>query len=174
MDGRMDAEGQEQPQSVLPTGRFSGREAFEQTVRDAFACAAREGWKEIMVSDASFSDWPLRERAVAESLQAWAHKGRRFVMLATRFDELQRYQPRFVAWRQTWSHIVECRQCRQADPEDFPSAIWSPAWVMQRHDLERSVFVCDTQAGRRVALRQSLEEWMRQSSPGFPASTLGL
>jgi len=170
----MKAEEKEPLPSPLPTGRLTGRKEFEQTLRDAFACAAREGWKEIMVSDASFTDWPLRERVVEESLRAWARQGRRFVMLATRFDELQRYQPRFVAWRQTWSHLVECRQCRQADPEDFPSAFWSPSWVMQRHDLERSVFVCDSQPGRRVALRQVLDEWLRQSSPGFPSTTLGL
>lgn len=170
----MDSDSLANPPGELPTGRFSGREAFEQTVRDALACAARQGWHEIIVSDATFADWPLRERAVVESLQAWARSGRRFVMLATRFDEVQRYQARFVSWRQTWGHIIECRQCRSADPLDFPSAIWSPAWVMQRLDPERSVFVCDAQATRRVGLRQELDEWVRNSSPGLPASTLGL
>jgi len=170
----MDSEEAVNPPGELPSGRFSGREAFEQTVRDALACAARQGWHEIMVSDATFADWPLRERAVMESLQAWARAGRRFVMLAPRFDEVQRYQARFVSWRQTWGHIIECRQCRSADPLDFPSAIWSPGWVMRRIDTERSVFVCGTQATRRVGLRQELDEWVRNSSPGFPASTLGL
>lgn len=170
----MDSESVAIPPGELPSGRFSGREAFEQTVRDALACAARQGWHEIIVSDATFADWPLRERAVVESLQAWAKAGRRFVMLATRFDEVQRFQARFVSWRQTWGHIIECRQCRSADPLGFPSALWSPGWVMQRLDPERSVFVCDTQATRRVGLRQELDEWIRNSSPGFPASTLGL
>jgi hypothetical protein len=159
---------------ALPTGRFAGREAFVQTVRDALACAAREGWHEIILSDASFADWPLHERAVMESLHAWARSGRRFTMLATRFDEVQRYQPRFVTWRQTWGHLVECRVCRGADPMDFPSAIWSPGWVLHRQDGERCVFVCDTAPARRVELRQTLDEWTRNSSPGFPASVLGL
>jgi hypothetical protein len=159
---------------ALPTGRFAGREAFAQSVRDALACAVREGWREIILSDPTFGDWPLHERAVVELLQAWAHSGRRLHMLATRFDEVQRHQPRFVAWRQAWDHIIECRQCRAADPQDFPSALWSPAWVMQRHDLARSVFVCDNDVARRLALRQVLDEWLRCSSPGFPASILGL
>lgn len=159
---------------ALLTGRFAGREAFAQSVRDALACAAREGWREIILSDPTFADWPLHERAVVESLQAWARSGRRLLMLATRFDEMQRHQPRFVAWRQTWDHIIECRQCRGADPQDFPSALWSPAWVMQRHDLVRSVFVCDADAARRLALRQVLDEWWRGGAPGFPATTLGL
>lgn len=159
---------------ALPTGRFSGREAFAQCVRDALACAAREGWRDIILSDATFTDWPLHERVVVESLQAWARTGRRLLMLATRFDAVQRQQPRFVAWRQTWDHIIECRQCRSADPQDFPSAFWGPAWGMQRHDLVHSGFVCDTDAARRLVLRQTLDEWWRRSSPGFPASTLGL
>lgn len=170
----MDSEGAISLPGELPRGRFSGRESFEQAVRDALACAARQGWHEIIVSDATFADWPLRERAVVESLQAWSRTGRRFVMLATRFDAVQRYQARFVSWRQTWGHIIECRQCRSADQLDFPSALWSPGWVMQRLDPERSVFVCDNQAARRVGLRQELDEWVRNSSPGFPASTLGL
>lgn len=159
---------------ALPTGRFAGREAFAQTVRDALACAAREGWRELVLSDADFGDWPLHERAVVESLQAWAGSGRRLRMLASRFDHVQRHQARFVAWRQTWDHIIDCRQCRGADAQDFPSAIWSPGWVMQRHDLQRSVFVCDSDAARRLALRQVLDEWSRNSTPGFPATTLGL
>ena len=67
-------------QSSLPAGRFEGRVAFQQLVRDALACAAREGWPELILSDASFHDWPLGERAVADSLQDWARAGRRFVL----------------------------------------------------------------------------------------------
>jgi hypothetical protein len=52
--------------------------------------------------------------------------------------------------------------------------MWSSAWVLQRHDVARSVFVCDTDASRRLALRQVLDEWRRNSTPGFPATTLGL
>jgi hypothetical protein len=170
----MDAEPQDPPRLALPTGRLLGREVFVQTVRDALACAAREGWKEITLSDATFEDWPLYERAVAESLQAWAKTGRRMRLLATRFDAVQRQHARFVRWRQTWDHIIECRVCRSADPLDFPSAIWSPSWVMHRIDPVNSVLVCGNEAQRRLLLREVLQEWERNSSPGFPASTLGL
>lgn len=158
----------------LPVGRWSGREAFVQTLRDALACAAREGWRELVISDANFEDWPLHERAVVDALHAWARPGRRFTMLATRYESVQRRQPRFASWRQTWGHLIECRLCRQADPLDFPSALWSPVWVLQRHDIERCVFVTDVDAARRVNLRQILDESIRNSSPGFPASVLGL
>lgn len=170
----MGSEAGEGASGALPTGRLSGRDAFGQLVRDALACAAREGWPELMLSDASFEDWPLRERAVAESLQAWSRSGRRFTMLATRYDDVQRSQPRFVSWRRTWGHIVECRLCRGADPLDFPSAIWSPAWTMQRIDPVHGVVLCSREAHQRVLLRESLQEWLRNSSPGLPATILGL
>lgn len=170
----MDSEGAATAAAGLPAGRFSGREAFQQIVRDALACAAQEGWTEIIISDATFEDWPLHERDVVASLRAWSQSGRRLVMLATRYDEVMRNHARFVAWRKTWGHIVECRVCRSADPVGFPSAIWSPAWVMRRLDRQHSTGTCGREPERRVLLREVLDEWIRNSAPGFPASTLGL
>lgn len=162
-----------QPQA-LASGRFSGREAFEQRVRDALAHAAREGWQELILSDATFEDWPLRERAVLESLHAWAKPGRRMTLLATRYDEVMRNQARFVSWRQTWGHLLDCRVCRAASAADFPSAIWSRNWFMHRQDPPRSIGSCGHDPERSVQLREMLDEKIRVSVPGFSASTLGL
>ena len=159
----------------LLQGRFSGREVFQQAVRDAFAAAAREGWSEIIMSDASFEDWPLGERAVNESLQAWARTGRRLTMLACRYDEVVRRHARFVRWRGVWDHILTCRSSPSVGALDIPSAMWSPSWVLQRLDPERCVGVAGTEPERRVLLRENLNEWLRnKSSPGFAATTLGL
>ena len=164
-----------QPLPDLPSGRFSGREAFMQLVRDGLAAAARDGWSEIVVSDANFHDWPLGELAVIESLQQWARSGRRFTMLACTFDEVIRRHARFVRWRGTWDHIITCRRSPSADPLDLPSALWSPAWVMHRLDPLRCAGVCGVEPERRTLLRESLNEWLRsKSSPGFPSTTLGL
>lgn len=161
--------------TALPEGRFSSRVDFQQMVRDAFAAAAREGWPEILISDASFHDWPLGERAVVESLQAWAKGGRRFTMLACNYDDVIRRHARFVAWRGTWDHIVTCRKSPSADPLDVPSVLWSPGWVMQRLDPVRCAGVAGGEADRRVLVREVLNEWLRsKSSPGFPSTTLGL
>lgn len=158
----------------LPLGRFEGRVAFQQLVRDALACAAREGWREIILSDASFEDWPLGERAVAESLQAWSASGRRCILLARRYDEVVRRHARFVTWRRTWSHIVEAHGCASADVLELPSAIWSPGWVLHRLDPQRCNGFTGTEPERRLALRELLDEWLLKSSPAFPATTLGL
>ncbi|HEY1230194.1 MAG TPA: hypothetical protein VGF26_23025 [Ramlibacter sp.] len=158
----------------LPQGRFEGRDAFRQMVRDALTCAAHEGWRELILCDASFADWPLGERAVAESLQAWSASGRRCILLARRYDDVRRLHSRFVKWRQAWSHIVEARGCPSADALELPSAIWSPAWVMRRLDIEHSHGVAGAEPERRVAVRELIDGWLQKSSPAFPSTTLGL
>ncbi len=162
------------PALVLPSGRFEGRHAFAQLVRDALACAARDGWNQIILADANFEDWPLNERSVVESLQSWSKTGRHITLLAHSFEVAMRKQPRLVSWRKTWSHIIECRQCRQVDPLDFPSAIWSRSWAMQRINLALCQGVSGGEPDRRIHLRELLDEKIRISSPGFPSSVLGL
>ena len=158
----------------LPSRRFEGREDFRQLVRDALACAAREGWREIILSDASFEDWPLGERAVAESLQAWSHSGRRMVLLARKYDTVVRQHASFVRWRGTWSHIITASACPSADPLELPSALWSPQWTMERRDIDRCNGYCGSEPDRRVAVRETLAAWLQKSTPAFPATTLGL
>lgn len=160
--------------SPLPEGRFEGRGAFQQLVRDALAAAAREGWKEIVLSDATFEEWPLGESAVAESLQAWSRSGRKMVLLARRYDEVLRRHARFVTWRRMWSHIIDARACASAGELELPSAIWSPHWVLERRELERSIGWCGSEPQRRLLLHEGLKEWLQKSSPAFPATTLGL
>ena len=154
--------------------RFAGRSEFQQWVRDALDRAVREDWREIIVSDANFEDWPLGERAVAQALQAWSRSGRRFTMLAKNYDEVTLRHARFVAWRRTWSHIIECWACSDAVLTDFPSAIWSPVWALIRLDSERSTGLTTEYPARRVQLHERLREWQRRSTPGFPSSNLGL
>lgn len=163
------------PLGALPTGRFSGREAFQHLVRDAIMAAAREGWREIVVSDSNFHDWPLGERSVVEALQHWAQGGRRLTMLACSYDEVIRRHARFVRWRGIWDHIIICRRSPNADPLDIPSALWSPQWVMHRIDPVRCVGVTGSESHRCVLMREVLNEWLHgKSSPGFPVTTLGL
>lgn len=162
------------PSPALTLGRFQGRVAFQQAVRDALASAAREGWREIILSDPTFEDWPLGEREVCTSLHAWARPGRTFTMLAISYDQVVRRHARFVAWRTTWSHLIDCRACRSADPQDLPSALLGPAWALRRLDLEHSSGMCADDAAHRQAWQQTQQEWLRKSSPAFAATTLGL
>ena len=161
-------------QQALLEGRFEGRNAFQQLVRDALAAAVREGWREITLADASFDDWPLGERAVDASLRAWSKAGRRITLLAKNYADLQARHHRFVQWRRDWSHIIEARACPSADALEIPSGIWSPGWVMQRLDVAHCVGHAGSEPARRVALRETLGEWLGKSTPSFAATTLGL
>jgi len=157
----------------LPSGPFAGVNEFRQLVRDALAAAAHEGWREIILSDPSFGDWPLGELAVVQSLSAWSQSGRKCILLARRWDEALRHA-RFVSWRRTWSHIIEARACRSADPLELPSAIWTPTWVLDRRNVETSRGYMGPEPDRRLALRERLNEWLGKSGPGFASATLGL
>lgn len=160
--------------TALPAGPFSGPEAFRGLVREALAAAQAEGWRELILCDPDFADWPLGERAVAESLAAWSKSGRKCILLARSWDETVRRHARFVNWRRTWAHIIDARSCRSADPEEFPSAIWTPTWVLERRDVIQCRGWMGSEPDRRLTLRETLREWMSKSSAGFPAHTTGL
>lgn len=160
--------------NALPEGAFDGRRAFEAHLHAALAAAARENWREIVLADPSFIDWPLGERAMAEALQAWSAAGRSFVMLAQRFDVFEREHARFVTWRRMWSHIIDCRACDGPGLPQVPSGIWTPGWFLARIDVERVRGVCGRDPERRRALRERLDECLRHAKPAFPATTLGL
>ncbi|WP_062366504.1 hypothetical protein [Variovorax paradoxus] len=160
---------------ALPEGRFDGPEAFAGMVRAALSNAARQGWKELVFSDPDFADWPLGERASIEALQAWSAAGRRFVLLAQRFDAVERSHARFVAWRRMWGHIIECRAVRaEAGSTAVPSAIWTPGWFAHRTDPERSRGLCGFDPRARRELRETIDESWRAGRPAFPASATGL
>ena len=156
---------------ALLEGRFTGRGEFAELVRQAFAAAAIEGWREIIVSDADFADWPLGERAFIEALADWSRTGRKFTMIASSYDEILRKHARFVTWRRKWAHIVECRR---SAADNLPSAFWSGAWVFERIDVQHCTGVAGLDARRRVALKERLNERLLNSSPAFAATTLGL
>ena len=158
----------------LPSGPFHGIEEFRQLVRDALAAAASEGWRLIILSDPGFEDWPLGERAVAQSLMDWSKTGRKCILLARRWDDVMRRHARFVTWRKTWAHIIEARGCPSAGPLDLPSAIWTPTWVLERRDIDNSRGHTGSEPDRRLALRENLNEWLSKSSPSFPSATIGL
>ena len=79
-----------------------------------------------------------------------------------------------IQWRKFWSHKIECRQCAQADAQDLPSALWAPAWNVQRMNTVSGGGISGTDPERQVVLRQTLDEWIKRSTAGFPATSLGL
>lgn len=158
----------------LVEGRFGGRREFAEMIRQAFAAAVFQGWREIVLSDPDFADWPLDERGVAQDLHDWSKTGRKLTMIAASYDTLLRRHARFVTWRRSWSHIVECRSSTATRGDNMPSAFWSSGWAFERHDVRRCSGVAGTDATRHVALKERLNERLLNSSPAFSATVLGL
>lgn len=163
------------PDAALPEGPFEGRTAFHARLHAAFAAAAAQDWREVVLGDPDFCDWPLGERAVVDALQAWAGAGRSLILLALRFDAFERGpHARFVQWRRPWSHIVDCRACQGPGLPQVPSGLWTPTWYLRRTDVEHSRGVCGQAPASRRALREQFDECLRHARPAFPVTTLGL
>ncbi len=158
-------------------GKTNEQVVFAEIVRSALERAAREQWKSMVWCDYNFHEWPLGERATIEMLNAWAGAGRSLVIIAQDYQPIIRHHARFVQWRKTWSHIIDCRARRGVNEEDFPSALWSPQWAMQQsqqREMGRNRWVVDLEPSPRMQLKETLDEHYRQSTPAFPATTLGL
>jgi hypothetical protein len=171
-DGRAD---EEVPMSTDKLSAIASRTEFHDAVRGALAQAAEHGAAEIFLVDPTFDDWPLNDRAVVESLGAWALSRRHLVVFAHSFDEVSRRAPRFAAWRRQWSHIVQCRSDPELAAEEVPTLLLVPGLVTVRL-LDRVHYrgTVSDRAADQVAARESVDALLQRSVEAFPATTLGL
>ena len=162
--------------SDLPASRIiTSRSDFHDALRQAFAQAADAGCREIFISDASFADWPLSERAVIESLTRWAYAHRKLTVLAQHFGEFPRRHARWTDWRRHWSHVVECRSFSEAERGQVPSLFIAPEVVTVRlldADHYRASVSFDEADGLRA--RDALDAVLQRSEEAFPVTSLGL
>ncbi len=154
---------------------IASRSEFHTAVREAFAEAVSVGCRELMLCDSSFSDWPLGERAVVESLSQWAASHRRLTLLAEDFAELSRRHPRWVEWRQTWAHVVNCRTNTELEAGQMPTILLAPGLLSvrlsdpARHRGQRSHAAADN-----LRCREMFDAILQRSEEAFPASATGL
>ncbi|WP_295546029.1 hypothetical protein [uncultured Pseudacidovorax sp.] len=158
----------------LTPGPFDGPSAFAERLREAIRVAGGRAWPTLWLCDAGFADWPIGEAGVIDALQAWAGSARRLRLVMQDDRLLRARHPRFVAWRQRWDHIIDCRLCAASDAADLPSALWTPGWTVERHDPARSRGSSSDSPAAVASLRQRLDDVFARGRPGFPASILGL
>lgn len=154
---------------------ITSRSEFHSALRDAFTEVARVGSRELLLCDPNFADWPLGERAVVEQLGLWASSHRRLTLLAEDFSELARRHPRWVEWRQTWSHVVHCRTNTELESGQMPTLLLAPGLLSVRlsdpihHRGQRS-----HEAAEGLRCRELFDAVLQRSEEAFPASTTGL
>lgn len=147
---------------------------FQQALRDAFALAAEQGCREILLSDPDFADWPLGDAEVLDHLTRWALPHRRLTLLARRFDELPRRQARFALWRRQWSHVIDCRS-PDDDESAVPTMFLAPGLVtLKLLNPEQFRASWSTEERDAVRAREHLDALLQRSVEAFPATTLGL
>ena len=154
---------------------IDSRSAFHDALRDALAEVARVGSRELLLADPDFADWPLGERAVLEALTQWAQAHRRLTLIAASFDEVPRRHARFVEWRRTWAHVIECRSNTEIETQAFPTMLLAPGLLAVR--LVDRVHVRGSitrDAADLLRWREMLDELLQRSEAAFPATLLGL
>jgi peptidyl-tRNA hydrolase len=154
---------------------LDGRHAFQQAIREGIAAAAAEGCREMWFCDAHYGDWPLSERAVIETLSAWAYSHRKLVVLAHTFEQFPKRHARWVEWRRQWSHIVECRALEEIESAEVPCLLLAPDVVTVRiHDAVRHRGTWSRALDDAIRARELVDAVSQRSVESFPATTLGL
>jgi hypothetical protein len=155
--------------------KIASRGEYHQVLRDAFEQAAALRCREILMCDEHFADWPLNEAGVVEHLAQWASPQRKLTVLARRFDEVARLHPRFVAWRRTWSHAVECRANHDLESGQIPTLLLIPGLLtLKLVDTVNYRGSVSRHAGDAVLARELFDSVLERSEHAFPATQLGL
>jgi hypothetical protein len=154
---------------------FDSLAGFCAAVCAAAQAALEQRARSLLLVSPGFEGWPLEEPALLEALAAFVRlPDRRVRLIASRFDGVARACPRFVAWRQVWSHRVEALTPAE-DGAELPTLLLA--------DRHLAVRVIDAQHWRgRVMvdrpavhrLRHELDAFAQRCEPTFGASTLGL
>ena len=153
---------------------IDGRSEFSAAVRLALASAVQGRAHELCLVDPDFETWPLEDADALSALATWARlPKRRMLMMASNFDALPRRCPRFVAWRRTWAHVVECRST-EVEPSQIPTLLLAGARNLHLADrLQwRGHWLADD--SEVAEWREVVDVLMQRSEVDFPANTLGL
>ena len=154
---------------------IGSRNDFQNAIRVALEEAATVGAPEIFLVDPDFSDWPLNERAVVDSLTRWAAPRRQLLIVGHSFDEMASRQARFVEWRRQWNHLVQFRSNEEAEAAQVPSLLLIPGIVAVR--LLDPIRHRGLVSGKPVDLaecREAIDALLQRSVEAFPVTTLGL
>ena len=159
----------------MATDLIESRSGFHAAVRALFAEAATVGCREIVIADRDFADWPLGEPEVIASLTAWAIAHRRLTVLATGFDEMLRRHARWVAWRRTYSHVVDCRVNEELEQGGMPTLLLARGLVGLRvSDPDHYRGRVSRDGGDLLRWGELVDAVAQRSVESFPATTLGL
>ena len=162
------------------SGRIDGWRAFQDRFRSMLPLLAASSG-ECRWVDPDFGQWPLGEKAVTEQLQQWMleHGDAKLTLVAGQFEVIQRAHPRWLGWRQTWSHRVGCWL---ASDEIVPDLRAMVLWRdrsgdragLRMLDAVTAVGQWTTDPAVLALWQADFDAYLQRSSEGIPCTTLGL
>jgi len=131
--------------------------------------------REITLVDVDFSAWPLDQAAVVDALTRWIQlPGRRLHLMGSRFDLIERGQPRFAAWRKPFSHAVACMSPTELDPSDMPAVLLFDDGYLELLDREHGRARWTTERRDWILQRERIDALVSRCEPAWPVTVLGL
>jgi hypothetical protein len=154
---------------------IEGRKDFQREVLAALEQCAAEGVPQLWMADTDFDAWPLGQPAVVDALARWAGSRRRLTLLAGDYALFPQRFPRWIAWRQQWSHVVQCLVVQEEFVAQLPCLLFAPDRVAVRlFDRERHRGRVLHEAVDLLRCRELVDALSQRSEEGFPVTTLGL
>jgi hypothetical protein len=168
------------PSPAPASGRIDGWREFQARFR-ALLSEVANAPGECCWADADFAHRPLGEREVTEQLGQWMrqHAGASVKVVAGQFEVLQRQHPRWLSWRQTWSHRVGCWLASDEIVADLrPMFIWrdpnAARMGLRMLDPVTAVGQWTTDPAVLALWQADFDAYLQRSSEGMPCTTLGL
>jgi hypothetical protein len=154
---------------------IDSRGAFLEAARAMLLQAQPVGTRAITLVDTDFSPWPLDDEPVIDALTRWVRlPGRRLRLVGSRFDVIERDQPRFAAWRKPFVHAIECLRPTDVDPADLPSVLLFDTSCLELLDREHWTARATRERRALVLQRERLDALMQRCEAAWPVTVLGL
>lgn len=155
---------------------INSRAAFQVAVRGVLTHAAERGVRRMHWISPDFEGWPIDEPPLLDTLSDWARpRTVHMVWLSGDFEALRRRAPRLVAWRQRWSHVLQCMAPSDDVASELPSLLLADDKLLIKlmdpaHWRGRiSCSAADIQAAREL-----IDALLQRSFDTFPVTTLGI
>ncbi len=159
----------------MEPGDFEASTSLGERVQTAVEQAVAQRARQLTVVDPDFAAWPLNQPALLEALTRFVQlPDRRFVLVAGRFDVMQRDHPRFVAWRRNWAHAVQTL-APVDEATELPTLLLADrTFGLRVFDREHGLGRVFVESAGTNRLAEDIDAFVQRCEPSFPASTLGL
>lgn len=131
--------------------------------------------REVWLIDRQFNDWPLDDPLVLSALGAWLRQGgRRLQVLGVDFDATTCALPRWVRWRQVWSHAIDVHRPVDGLLPPALRGLWAGPVRLQWLDAPDWRMRVITDSVQARAFQTEVADFLQRCEPAWPSTTLGL